>query len=110
MALYRIHKPMDKPGLAVGGIDSLAWLRPEQIAILVDREIISRVAALPLSEIPGWKTRANKLATANIDNAEQFIEADIGLIKKVLRAKPETIQKWKRELLNQWIVISKKRK
>lgn len=110
MALYRIHKPMDKPGLKVGGIDSLKWLRPDQIAILIDREIVSRVAALPLSEIPGWKTRANKLIALNIGDAEQFIEADINVIKKALRAKPETIQRWKKELIDQWLVISKKRK
>lgn len=110
MALYRIHKPMDKPGLVVGGIDSLAWLRPEQIAILVEREIVSRVATLPLVEIPGWKTRANKLVAVNIGDAEQFIEADVKIIKKALKARPETIQKWKKELLDQWLVISKKRK
>lgn len=61
---------------------------------------ISRVSTPPLSVLPGWSKRAEKLARIGVETAEQFVLADDADLKKAMRASPERVKYWKEEILD----------
>ena len=80
-----------------GALTPLSHLTPEQIAKLEQSGGVARVSAPPLSELPGWSARAEKLAKVGLHDAEQLIEADPKLIRSALRVKDETAQRYQQE-------------
>ncbi len=74
------------------------------IEILEQRGAIARIAPPPLIELPGWKTRAAKLEKVNILDAEQFLEAEEGLLIDAMKARTSLIRGWKEEV-TQWLTI-----
>lgn len=103
MAYYRILKRVSKGG-PVGSLCQFAWLNDEQRARLVELGVISRLAAPPLSELPGLSRRAKKLAELGIDTADQFLECDVKEVAEEFRVKPATVERWKDEVMT-WLII-----
>jgi hypothetical protein len=100
--LYRALQHLDgtNPQIRRGEIFPGSRLKSAAIPILVEREAISEVSAPPLTILPGWTRRAEKLAAKGIITLDQFIETDSSEIAKVFKAATaDTIDTWKREAL-----------
>ena len=110
MALYRVLKPLSRneKRIEAGQITALAWLKPEQAAVLVERRAVSRLATPPLVELPGWEKRSKRLATLDIVTAEDFLEATDQAIAAEMKIQTRTVAKWKREI-HSWLVIPPER-
>ena len=101
--LYRAIQHLDStnPPIRRGDIFPGARLKPAAIPILIEREAISAVSAPPLSILPGWKRRAEKLEAKGIIGLDDFIEGDSAELAKIFRnTETETIDTWKREALD----------
>lgn len=97
MATYRALSNLS--GVAKRGeLTQLTHLTPEQIAKLERVGAIARIGAPPLTELPSWAIRAGKLAKAGILDGEAFLEADVALIAKTLRVKPETAAQYQQDI------------
>lgn len=97
MSIYRALNNLSNVAKR-GELTRLSHLTPEQIAKLERVGAVAPIATPPLSELPEWAIRAGKLAKAGISTAEQFLEADVEAITKVLRVKPETAQQYQQEV------------
>lgn len=100
MAIYRIHRDLAKGNthIAAGSLCSLDGMGEAAIDKLVSLGIISRIAPPPLSEIPGWATRAARLKTVGIIDVEEFLEADAALLAKTLKVRVSTIEDWREQI------------
>lgn len=110
MATYRIlqklHKGKNK-FLDPGSMSRLEWLNDEQIERLEQCGAASRVQPPPLIALPGWSRRARKIeevTSGNIENAEQFLEADTKELATQMSVKDMTIEKWKKDVLK-WLTV-----
>lgn len=83
-----------------GDLTTLAHLTPEKVALLVSRGAVAPVAAPPLAALPGWTSRAGKLAKVGIEDAVQFVQGDPALLARVLHVKAETIDRYRESLLD----------
>lgn len=110
MALYRVLKPLSRneKRIEAGQITALAWLKPEQVAVLVERRAVSRLATPPLVELPGWERRGKRLAKLGLVSAEQFLESDTEVLTDELGVRATTVGKWKDEVMA-WLVIPPER-
>lgn len=102
MSYYRNLKlPLyisDDDKIASGEVFHVSRLSPKAITILERKGNIARIATPPLEELPGWKTRAAKLAKEDIETAEQFLEAPDDDLAKLMNVKPSTIATWKQDV------------
>ena len=104
MPLYRNLKlPLDTGKKIIDGsgrgVFHSSLLPQEHIAILEKKGLIARISTPPLEIFPGWKVRSGKLAKAEIVTAEQFLEAPDEELAKILKVKPDTIAKYKDEVI-----------
>jgi hypothetical protein len=118
MALYRIHRSLDLgneilPAHSIASVNGTLGdttcvpsvkLKDKNIAKLVQKGAISKLASPPLSVLAGWSKRAVKLEPLGIQDVEQFVEGDIEALAKLFKVKWETIMAWKAELMT-WLVI-----
>lgn len=104
MSMYRIHLPITEKGgmLYPGSMVKREW-SAEKREVLLLVGAVSPVYGPPLRELPGWKTRAETLAPAEIVRAEDFLDADEKTLAKLLNAKVDTIRKYKTELQEFWL-------
>lgn len=100
MALYRIMRSLSS-GIKRDTVQSLHWDRA-RLDKLLELGLIARVSPPPLTELPAWKARAEKLAAHDILDAEQFLETDDALLAKYLRNKPGTIKRLKTDV-TRWL-------
>jgi hypothetical protein len=106
MAYYRILRDLSKGNKIVktGQITSLAGLPQATVDKLEKVGAIAEVSPPPLSELPGWQTRAVKLADTGIITATQFLELkDYEIVKKLFRVKDETVEAWKKQITDIWL-------
>jgi len=110
MALYRVLKPLSRneKRIEIGQITALAWLKPEQTAVLVERRAVSRLATPPLVELPGWARRAKRLDKLGIVTAEDFLEAPDQEVAFEMKVRVQTVAKWKQGI-HSWLVIPPER-
>jgi hypothetical protein len=104
--LYRVLRDLQKGSKIIytGSISNLDGIPPASIEKLIDNGAISEVSPPPLRELPGWTTRAAKIETLGIITATQFLEAtDYEPIKKLFRVKDETIEIWKKQIVDVWL-------
>ena len=108
--LYRVLKKLSRGAdkiLKVGEFTRLGWLTEGQVARLMAVGAVSEVAPPPLSEIPGWKGRSDRLETIGINDAVEFLEADPREVAKTMRVKPATIARWQVEAKT-WLIVEPK--
>lgn len=103
MALYRTLRSLNHHGKRIerDRVLILTW-PPETIDKLIEVGSLARVSPPPLTELPGWKTRAGKLVSHDILDAGQFLEAEEAKLARALRNRPETIRRLKAEVIR-WL-------
>lgn len=105
--LYRVLKTLwrgeHKPRIYPGTFTRLEWLNGEGIERLKRAGAVNEVAPPPLTALPGWKRRAQRLRALNIADATQFLETDGEAIAQHLRVKAATVERWRQEL-KMWMV------
>lgn len=106
MAIYRVLKPLDtgKRVIQAGCFVRTGEMAEKTLVILAERGAVARIAPPPLAQLPGWKIRSARLAKAGIIDAEQFLEAEEGLLVDALKSKASLIQSWKAEVTH-WLTI-----
>lgn len=107
MSMYRILKPLDyhKQVIPRGTVLELADLPGASIAVLLSRGAIAEIAGPPLTELPGWEVRAEKLARADIHTSKQLLDADVSTLAKQLAVSQATLRKWKQELTLDFLTV-----
>jgi hypothetical protein len=101
MTIYRANRRIrsKKQGIIEEGQRTrLDWLSPGEIQSLIQRGVIRREESPKLEELAGWKTRGRRLKTLDINTAEDFLDADPDWLADELHVKPETVEKWGKEL------------
>ena len=104
--LYRIHSDLlvnSEKGEFIRGcegcVSCLDGIGKDKIAILLQVSAISLVRAPPLSAFPGWKTRAERLMSVDIDTVK-FLEMEASDI--VETATDVTMKDWRVDLVEEW--------
>lgn len=96
--IYRVLKPLST-GHKVGDLSDGNEFKDEIIDILLNVNAISPIQSPPLSEIPGWRTRAEKLEKIGVITVQDFLEADPNMIKDLFNYKTlYSTRKWMDEL------------
>jgi hypothetical protein len=70
--------------------------------ILIKKGALAPVHTPPLSELPGWILKGQKLRTIGIVTVQDFLDAPDSNIARLFGYQESTIQKWKREA-QEWI-------
>jgi hypothetical protein len=96
--MYRILQRVDKGG-PVGSLCAFDWLNEQQIGRLIQVGAIAPVALPPLDVLPGWTRRAKRLAAVGIKGTDGLLEANIEELAAGLGLKPETVNRWKEEVM-----------
>jgi hypothetical protein len=100
MPYYRSLRNLDN-GIRKGEVFAGTRLKTRALAALEELEIIARIAAPPLSVLPGWKERADSL---NGMDAEQFLDtADVELAQ-LLSIEPAAVTDLKRQVIG-WLAF-----
>ena len=109
MAIFRVLKKLSRKDhiMEPGSLSRFEWLAPEQIAVLEKQRAISRLSAPPLSEMPGWKRRGQKLEDIGIETAEDLLEADGEVVAGLMNVRAATVDRWKTEA-EWWLVVPPK--
>ena len=111
MPLYRVLSNLTRGQeelIKAGTVETLAWLKQKHIAVLVERGAVSEVHAPPLEVLPGWTVRAEKLAPYGIIDVGRFLETPAAQLAEWMEVKVETIELWRRELL-EWLKAPQER-
>lgn len=100
MQTYLVLRGLDKGGgiIPAQSRTRLEWLSAEDQARLVEVGAVRPLASPPLTVLAGWKTRAEKLLPLGIETLEQFLEAEVRQIARVMRVKPATVRRWRSEV------------
>ena len=81
-----------------GALSFLEWLKAPAIKRLIDCGAVAPVSPPPLSILPGWVTRAEKLAPLGITDVVELLQANSDELRRALGYKrAATIDGWKRE-------------
>ena len=100
--LYRVRKLLStghQPGDVVQGTD----FREGVAEILVEKEMLVEVSTPPLSQLPGWRTRAKALARAGIITVQDLLDTEEEAIRKAVEHKTtRAVKKWKQEAVK-WL-------
>jgi len=92
-----------------GSLTRLQWLEEKDVETLIAVGAVAEVASPPLTALPGWKLRANKLFPLQITDAIQFLDSDSGELAVKLETDQRAIDRWKAEV-RQWLLTPQKRK
>lgn len=107
MAIYRVLKNLStghRKGDLVDGDQFKA------LDILVKVRALAEAKSPPLSELPGWATRAEKLNTIGIVTIQDFLDADMEKVAKLFNHKrTSTSKKWQKEV-EQYLRVEPKKK
>lgn len=102
--LLRVLKPLSTGHIPGQVVDAGAF-KDGVVPKLERAGAISIIKSPPLSELPGWQSRAEILNVHAIRTVEEFICTDSTRLKDIFNYKTtRTISKWKKELRN-WVNI-----
>lgn len=115
MTTYRVIKKTPlSTGQTYGELVDGSRFKENVLNALLDSGAISEVFMPPLSELPGWETRAPRLALLDVVKVQDLLEATpetFEAIKKEFRYKTNApIVKWQEEALKWLIPATEKRK
>jgi len=105
MAMYRVLHTLDVGKgryLYPKTFSRLEWLNAQGIAALTEKGAVSRVNPPPIMILPGWTERAGELARIGIQDAEQFLEADVGILTGALSIEEDEVKELSAELIR-WL-------
>lgn len=85
--------------IPVGSKTDLAWLSEAKRQKLVEVGAVRPVESPPLIELAGWGRRGERLAPLGIETLEDFLAADVQTIRRRLRVKTATVEKWREQLI-----------
>ena len=110
MAIYRVLRNISKGDelYPKGSFIHSGEFQEKSITVLEQRGLLARISAPPLEALPGWKARSTKLKPLGIIDAEAFLEVDSEKIAKLIKVKPETVDKWKQEVTD-WLTVTPKK-
>lgn len=99
MVLYRVLQNIAWGGREVkrGGMDTLLGMSAKSLRVLQERGAIAPVIPPPLSALPGWSIRANRLAKVGIVTVLDLLEAEMETVKAACRVSDATAERWKAE-------------
>ncbi len=102
--LYRVTFPIayGDEVIKAGSLHRLEKCTPETLERLIQRGTIAEVQPPPLFALPGWTRRADKFEDVGITDAMQFLGVDAVQAAELMRVKPATVERWKREVLG-WL-------
>lgn len=94
--LYRVLKDLSFGDQTVprGGLVRGSKLAAGTAERLVERGALAPVAAPPVEVLPGWKTRAKRLAAIGLVDAAQVVEADPAEIARSVGVQVVTAEHW----------------
>jgi len=78
--------------IPMGALDQMKDASQKDIQKMIDLGRISEVKPPPLSILPGWTSRAAKLAEVGIKDVSQLASADIGQVAEELDVSEEGLQ------------------
>lgn len=107
MPMYRVLKPLTRKQehiIPPGTLTDLAWLDERQQAMMEQVGAVSRIAAPPLVQLPGWKLRGGRLGRLGIHTFDDFLERDPTELAEAVGANPRTVQNWRAELID-WLTV-----
>ena len=105
--LYRVLRPLST-GHKQG--DLVEGSRFKSLDVLVKVRALAEAKAPPLSEIPEWGTRSEKLITIGIVTIQDFLSADMEQVAELFNHKRvSTSKKWQKDV-EQWLYIEPKKK
>lgn len=93
MARYRVLKNLTT-GHKRGEIIEASELASSSIAPLVKKRAIAEIGYPPLSALPGWTLRAERMAQLGIADVGAFLDADKTELAAALGIQPRTMSKW----------------
>lgn len=104
MSMYRFLKNVTNGNEIIErGAIGRAPFSADTIAKLIEVGAIAPIATPPLSVLPGWETRSNRLEQRlNILTIEQFLEADDDEIARVMRKSAQVVSEWKQDVV-EWM-------
>jgi hypothetical protein len=101
---YRVLRPLST-GHRPDDIVSGARFKPGILKVLLEKEALAEVRPPPLSELPGWETRAEKLKEIGIVTVRDLLEADDDEVRRLFnRRRTSTVAKWKTEA-EKWLRV-----
>ena len=68
------------------------------IPILLAKGAIGEVTGPPLSTLPGWSLRSERLAAINVVYVHDFLDGEISQLAEVCGVRQATIEKWQAEV------------
>lgn len=104
--IYRVLKLLStghEPGQLVDG----ERFKPNVLAALLRVQAVSEVRGPPLTQLPGWLRRAERLEAVGIETVTDFLKADPDRLKRIFgHKKLSTITRWRNEA-RRWITVDK---
>lgn len=110
MAIYRALKNLNigkGRTIPAGSIFNIGRLSEKVVPILEKKHAIARIAAPPLSVLPGWAKRADALQKCGIMDAEQLLDASAMELAQQADIAIDVINKWQNEI-KVWLLPPKK--
>lgn len=100
IALYRAVQKLSWGGRTVlrGTVFRATALPAASVARLVATGGIAPVSTPPLALVPGWRTRAARLAKEGIDSVEGVLGTGAVALAACFRVRVPTAERWLREL------------
>jgi hypothetical protein len=108
--LFRVRKPLWYKAdiIRPGSLHRLESLDKAALEKLTSKNTIAEVQAPPLSILPGWQVRSEKLAAVGIVDAVEFLGANASQVAAYMQCGRGTVERWKNEVL-QWLTAPEQR-
>jgi len=101
MKLYTVLEPLSTRQ-AIGSTVRDTDFAPGVANILVRKKALALVHTPPLSELPGWTLKSQKLREIGIITVQDFLDTPDSDVTRLFNYQESTIRKWKREAQD-WI-------
>jgi len=104
--IYRVIKrtPLNTGHVYGQVVRGNVFKNQKMVDALVYKKVLAEVNSPPLSEFPGWTLKSSKLAKIGIETVNDFLSKDSDELAEELGYKTRTIDKWKKEVEDKWLL------